>query len=69
MYTGAGNDKLTFVDAFKLPFAGRRRNWSASVDGQGSNANYWSSTADYSYGYADTAYCLDADSSTLNPQD
>ena len=65
MYTGAGNDERTFVDAFKLPFAGDRDySWSSVYD-QGSDANYWSSTA-YS---ANNAYILYADSSTLDPQD
>ena len=65
MYIGAGNDELTFVDAFKLPFAGRRSRTSSSVDSQGTTAYYWSSTA-YTATYA---YYLYANSSTLNPQD
>ena len=64
MYTGAGNDKLTFVDAFKLPFAGYLIDPSSSVGTQGTTAAYWSSTADS----ANFAYNLSATSSTLSPQ-
>lgn len=47
-----------------MPFAGSRYFSSASVNGQGTNAYYWSSTA-YSTDYA---YVMDFFSAGLSPQ-
>ena len=46
MYTGAGNDKSTFVDAFKLPFAGDRVSSDAKMFSTGVYADLWSASPD-----------------------
>ncbi len=44
MYTGAGNDKSTFADAFKLPFAGYRDSNNAEMSDTGDDAELWSAS-------------------------
>jgi len=38
------NIGTNFANSFKLPFAGYRDNWNASLNNQGSDGYYWSSS-------------------------
>ena len=59
-----GSDWTNFWIALKLPFAGTRIISSASVDGQGTYGEYWSSSSSN----ANYAYILYLNSTTILPQ-